>query len=304
MPLVVGGAFQNVGGGAVPVVAAEKPPEGKKAFKLTVKLTGLIPTVYQQLTPTLFGISQIVSILIDNTLNPVPILVTAGATDINIIVNAYEGIIAPVFSSPGPFNLTVGALDPSLLVAPITVPVTLLNYERHPANWINQGATAVISPTSLFYFLLTLQGQAPGVYFDLSKNQITLQISATGILSGSLGAWFLVEINYAAPVATPMTANLLVQPKGIQIGTGTYQGVLGSNCYISGPFSAPAVPQYPFPLDLLGTVIYDPAIVGPAGAVYQYMTDNLLSQHGVGWQLPAVPLNSNQTIGVYIKTGN
>jgi hypothetical protein len=291
--------FQNVPSATAPIISSAKPLEGKKAVTIQVPLTLANPNYSQSLSLYVLGISQVVSIYIDNTFNNTPVVVTAGAINQNIVVNAYSGVIAPVFSTQGSFNLSV-APAMSLIVSQ-TVNITLLNYERQPATWTNTGAAALVTSTSLYYFYLTLQGRAPSSYFDLSKGTIPLQVSATGIISGSVGGWFAVEISYNAPVATPMTANLLAMPGSLQLGVGPYTGQLNSNFFISGPFSDPNTAAWPFALN--GSLQVVPNAVGPSGAVYQFFTDTTVNNHGVAWQLPAVALNSQQTIGVYVRAG-
>jgi hypothetical protein len=126
-------SYQNVIGGT-PVANLAKPPEGTKASSLKYVMT---PTDYSR-TENLslwadLGMSQVITLVIDNTGCDQDVIVEGGAILQKIVVAANTGSIIPTFSPVGSYSYTVSLQDaPS---SDQTVLLTLLNYERPPTTW-------------------------------------------------------------------------------------------------------------------------------------------------------------------------
>lgn len=74
------GNYQNIIG-AIPVVSLSPPPEGSAAAQVTYTLTPSLPAVsasYQLSSQAGLAMSQIVTLIIDNSANLYPIEVTHG----------------------------------------------------------------------------------------------------------------------------------------------------------------------------------------------------------------------------------
>lgn len=114
-----------------PIVARNPPPEGQMAVQIPIELT---PSIFaanglQQLSSgQVGGMSQVVTLMIDNTRNNNPVTVTHGALNETVTIAANTLATVPTFSGQGYWPWEV-----SLSAAPaMNVPVTLimLNYER------------------------------------------------------------------------------------------------------------------------------------------------------------------------------
>jgi hypothetical protein len=126
-------AYQNVIGGT-PVANLAKPPEGTKASSIKYTMT---PTDYSRSENLSLwsdlAMSQVISLVIDNTGCDQDVTVEGGAILQSIIVPANTGAIVPTFSPTGTYSYTI-----SLATAPATdqtVVLSMLNYERPPTTW-------------------------------------------------------------------------------------------------------------------------------------------------------------------------
>jgi hypothetical protein len=114
-----------------PIVARNPPPEGQMAVQLPVTLT---PSIFatnglQQLSSgQVGGMSQIVTLIIDNTPNNVPITVVHGALNETLQVAANTQATVPTFSGQGYWPWQV--FTPTPPAANVNVGMILLNYER------------------------------------------------------------------------------------------------------------------------------------------------------------------------------
>ena len=128
------GIIQNVSG-SVPIVARRPPPEGLKAAKLVFTLT---PSDYDVIQPLQLNaqnglmMSQVVTLVVDNTANVDAIVVTHGALFETLAVPGGTQIIAPTFSLQGAYSLEVAAV--SAPAGNIDVGIILLNYDRAPGS--------------------------------------------------------------------------------------------------------------------------------------------------------------------------
>jgi len=114
-----------------PIVARNPPPEGQMAVQLPVTLT---PSIFatnglQQLSSgQVGGMSQVVTLIIDNTANNVPVTIVHGALNESVQVAANTQATVPTFSGQGywPWQVFV----PTAPAANVNVGLILLNYER------------------------------------------------------------------------------------------------------------------------------------------------------------------------------
>src|SRR5208282_2348833 len=114
-----------------PIVARNPPPEGQMAVQLPVTLT---PSIFatnglQQLSSaTMGGMSQVVTLIVDNTANNVPVTIVHGALNESVQVAANTQATVPTFSGQGywPWQVFVSTAP----AANVNVGLILLNYER------------------------------------------------------------------------------------------------------------------------------------------------------------------------------
>jgi hypothetical protein len=170
-----------------------------------------------------------------------------------------------------------------------------------PGWALDDPCPAFISTSSLYYFYFTINNKLPAAYFDLYRDAIDYPVNCVPTLTGVVGDWFLMELAYSAPDALDEQANILAMPGASNLGTASYTGSPGANFYLSGPFSDPSTPSFPYPIG--GALYVVPGLQGPAGAVYQFVSDNSVGPHGVGFHLPPKTAGSAQTIGAYIGAG-
>jgi hypothetical protein len=126
-------AYQNVIGGT-PVANLAKPPEGTKASSLKYVMTSTDYSRSENLSLWAdLGMSQVISLVIDNTGCNQDVIVEGGAILQSIIVPANTGAIVPTFSPTGSYSYTISLAEPP--GSDQTVVLSLLNYERPPTTW-------------------------------------------------------------------------------------------------------------------------------------------------------------------------
>src|SRR5271166_5936242 len=107
---MVAGTVQNTTS-AVPVRARKDPPEGQMAVPLSFAFTpsNYAFTNFYQLGGQSGGImiSQVVSLLIDNTASPYPTTVQHGVTNSTVTIPAFTEAIIPTFSSATSYPLSL-----------------------------------------------------------------------------------------------------------------------------------------------------------------------------------------------------
>lgn len=150
---MTGGAFQNVAGLALPVIALDDPPEGYRVIPFNFILT---PVDFAQSQSVPIGpqtVSQIRTIYVDNTQNIQQLNVRHGVTNQSFIVPAGGGAFIPTTSSQGNFFLSISV--PDAPAQNTSVPIALHNYEIPPAVFgteiIEVAASLPIGAVILWY---------------------------------------------------------------------------------------------------------------------------------------------------------
>lgn len=141
---------QNVLGGSSSIVAVDPPPEGKAGclVKFTIDpVIGFVAQSFQMSNAQGLSISQVISLVIDNSLNPCAITVTHGVLSEKTVVAGFGLQIVPTFSNKGAFPITImqtpGANSvPSLAI----VNVSFLNYNRPAASIGGSNGAAANAP--------------------------------------------------------------------------------------------------------------------------------------------------------------
>lgn len=116
---------------AFPVTAKDIPPEGQMGIQIPYSLS---PTnsvqafSYALNSASGFKLSQVVTLIIDNTQNPQSVSVIHGITGSTVQVPAGVEYIVPTFSNSGPYLLDIQTLTPPTSVCQTII--TFLNYDR------------------------------------------------------------------------------------------------------------------------------------------------------------------------------
>lgn len=126
-----------------PIVARNPPPEGQMAVQIPVALT---PSIYaanniQQLSSgQVGGMSQVVSFIVDNSNNSLPLIVTHGALNETTTVPAMTMQTLPTFSLKDFWQWSVAT--PTAPGINTNVNLIALNYERAPST-VRQSSTSI-----------------------------------------------------------------------------------------------------------------------------------------------------------------
>lgn len=149
--------YQNVSAAAVPIIAKNPPPEGFQQAKLSFTLTPInfaqSAVVPLNTAASGGGLSQVLSLYIDNSQNAQALTVIHGALNETIIVPAGGGAIIPtsVLKSPSPEYTIANVSVPLTPTNTVTVNITLYNFFVPPAIYGNTVITVTntISQTAL-----------------------------------------------------------------------------------------------------------------------------------------------------------
>jgi hypothetical protein len=260
---------------AIPVKNRTPPPEGSKTIPLTVVLTPSNPDVFTAIDLSSALVSQICTAIIDNTQNPVGLNINMGVIENNIAVAPYTGLILPAFSNGPNFPLTVQ--PDSVLAGEIIVQITLLNFERAPAEWTNQAiavsgnvgitGTPTISGSVNILGIPTVQGALAGNSIGVSS--ITHPYTVSPLLAANF-AW-------SNPPGTDIV--LLGGTPGVIIAlTDLELAFTGAEITVGGTFSFNGLiwsSTTNIPVSSIFSVVY-----GPGGGLVppQYMSQLAISK--------------------------
>lgn len=128
------------------IVAKNPPPEGTMGVKVTYLLTSadyIIAANYQLGSPGGLSMSQVVTLVIDNTTGSYPVIVTHGVMVERCVVPAGVLTTVPTFSSTVAYVISIETLS-----APDenqTVVVTFLNYERQSGSVPNTVQNTIVN---------------------------------------------------------------------------------------------------------------------------------------------------------------
>jgi hypothetical protein len=157
------GTVQNVQG-AIPILARVPPPEGQMAAQVPLVFTPFqfnYSNTFQLNAQSGLFLSQVVSLIIDNSGNPYPVQVTHGALQQTITVPGYTETIIPTFSARGFYSLEVGLL--SVPVDAVSVNLILLNYERG-VGAISETIPNTLQGSSLYSTVISFTGVSSSVF--------------------------------------------------------------------------------------------------------------------------------------------
>ena len=147
------GPVQNITAAGVSITAKNPPPEGQAVVPLAITLT---PQNYAQSFSlqiggqSTTGISQVVSLYIDNTENNQVLMLTHGAANQTVAIPAGGGAFVPTCSTTA-LIYTLSASVPSAPTNNVTVNISLYNYFLNPSIYGNTVITeeTVITTSSL-----------------------------------------------------------------------------------------------------------------------------------------------------------
>jgi hypothetical protein len=134
--------------GSTPISNVIPPPEGNLAAALAFVLTPAEASIAANLqlsSQSGLMMSQVITLLIDNTANAYPITVVHGALSETTTVAALSQVIVPTFSNKSSFPINValsGNVTPS---ANATINIIFLNYVRQSWSYNNTQQSAIIA---------------------------------------------------------------------------------------------------------------------------------------------------------------
>jgi hypothetical protein len=134
---------------SVPIVNIQPPPEGQMAAKQTVVLTpGIIEydNVFQLSSQSGLLLSQVVTLIIDNSQNAYPLAVVHGALAENLQVAALSVVIVPTFSArAGGYPLQITAIEQNTPAVNLNIDVIFMNYPRPPGTFSATNQATIIA---------------------------------------------------------------------------------------------------------------------------------------------------------------
>lgn len=194
---------QNVLGGSASIISLNPPPEGTAGCQVTFTVDptiGFVAQSFQMSNAQGLSISQVVSLVIDNTANPCSITVQHGVMNEKTVVAALGLQIVPTFSNKGPFPITI-TLSPGLNAlpsAPVAVAVSFLNYNRPSASVGGSNGLAANAPAAL-----------AGVPFTTGIQVFTSINSASGLISGG-ETYYLYNLDLTIGSVTAIAAGAVI----------------------------------------------------------------------------------------------
>lgn len=130
------GTVQNVNGTSVPIQALNPPPEGQQGVQIgyTFSPSGVLTQsqILQLNQPGGLALSQVVSLVIDNSQNTNAIIIQHGVFDESVAVPAGGVQVVPTFSTKSFFNISLTLPQAPLINT--TVNIIFLNYARQQYN--------------------------------------------------------------------------------------------------------------------------------------------------------------------------
>lgn len=241
------GTVQNVVG-ALPIINRRVPVEGDKAAQVTATLAPtdfFVSQIFQLSDQSGLMMTQVVTLLVDNTAGNQDILVTHGVLQQKLTVPQGTQMIVPTFSAQGFYPLTVQAVAaPS---APFAVPMILLNYERQTGVYATPQSVNIVNATipvagnvnaNITNASLTVAGS---VDIGTISGQVTL--NAASVIDNITQQVAIKQptvssfLTNATPTVTSVypTFTTILSHSGAQSGAYilmTDQGSSGAKCYI------------------------------------------------------------------------
>jgi len=201
--------------GAFPVKARDPPPEGQMAVPIQFTLT---PAIFSSIQSLLLGsqsggilMSQVVTLVIDNSASPYPTTVVHGATFASVTIPAFTESIVPTFSQTGNYYLSVS--QATAPVGNVPIKITLLNYDRAVGSYSEimpntQQASSIYS----FHGNVIASGNTPVIPIPSNFALVDLELmipllgaAAAGLVSADCillsGATFDITSLYAPAIA-------------------------------------------------------------------------------------------------------
>jgi hypothetical protein len=135
--------------GSVPIVNIQPPPEGQMAAKTSIVLTpGNIEydNVFQLSSQSGLLLSQVVTLIIDNSQNAYPLAVIHGALAETLQVAALSVVIVPTFSArAGGYPLQITAIEQNTPAVNLNIDVIFANYPRPPGTFSATNQATIIA---------------------------------------------------------------------------------------------------------------------------------------------------------------
>ena len=150
---------------------------------------------YQMFAQAGLFLSQVVTLLIDNTMNSAAVTVTHGVLNIATSVDAGQAALVPTFSNTGPYNVVIQCLSTPTDTGYTTL--TYLNYEKNPTSWSLTAAQASQTPGALYSAEVDITANGttlilPNGQYSISSIELSL-ISVTATSSGTYRGTFTLK---------------------------------------------------------------------------------------------------------------
>jgi hypothetical protein len=133
--------------GSQPIVNLDPPPEGTMASGLTFTLTPGQPnaaTNLQLSSQAGLMMSQVLTLVIDNSQNLYPIVVVHGAFNEKVTAPAGATLIVPTFSNKNTYPINVSVANNITPLSNINVNIIFCNYQRQAGSFGNTGQSSII----------------------------------------------------------------------------------------------------------------------------------------------------------------
>lgn len=183
--------------GSVPITNIQPPPEGQMAASLNVVLTpGNISfaQTFQLSSQNGLQLSQVVTLVIDNSANAYPLTVTHGVLSEVVQVAALSTVVVPTFSGKaGGYPLAIVAIENAVPSINLDIDVIFLNFPRPPGTFSATSQSTIIATgqnTGILYSGLVAIGLATGpVQLTTNGNFIldSIDMAVEGMLGHAAG---------------------------------------------------------------------------------------------------------------------
>lgn len=211
--------------GSTPIVNNSPPPEGQYAVLLSFPFSAAGWTSAQQLQLNAPGggiaLSQVASILIDNTGSLIPLAVIHGAMSTTTHCPAGMAMLVPSFSNRAPYQLIVSLASPPPAGVTMTPTITLFNYANNTAQWglaQSQGATELCADVTEISGngTTTVVAAPPTGYWILYTLDFAIEFAISTATSGSAYCLFTCSVAGTTlfqnePAYNSTASNVLVQ---------------------------------------------------------------------------------------------
>jgi hypothetical protein len=239
--------------GSIPVVDVSPPPEGKMAASFSIVLTPSEPSIaqaFQLNSPGGLSLSQVVTLVIDNTSNAYSVQVIHGAMNEICVVSAGSTVIIPTFSNKGSYPINV-SLAPQSGIIPvpalnIEVDVVFLNYARSPGTFNSGSQSSIIgnlqNTTTLVSVFEIFNPVSAPPSFSLTPignyvlTEIDVGVDGANITAAGVGS-FEWQIGYVdTPVFLPIVSGRFI---GFATAAAQWCAPLGGRVHVSFPQGLP-----------------------------------------------------------------